>query len=178
MHQVIGARYNNALQDRLARRIGLEFTARYPDPTKSPVWEVAGVPARLCDAFSSRRRLARPVYEQLVAEYVAKHGHQPAQRAGYALWQKAILDTRDAKKPAESLSEHRRNWRESAARVVGEVAVDRLLDEVRAAGPESHARPVFDPATVYKKKSATAPAAPQNIRLRGRSRARSFWRTR
>ncbi|MCT2173466.1 MobF family relaxase [Dietzia cinnamea] len=146
MHQVIGARYNNALQDRLARRIGLEFTARYPDPTKSPVWEVAGVPARLCDAFSSRRRLARPVYEQLVAEYVAKHGHQPAQRAGYALWQKAILDTRDAKKPAESLSEHRRNWRESAVRVVGEVAVDRLLDDVRAAGPESHARPVFDPA--------------------------------
>jgi len=145
MHQAIGARYNNALQDRLERRLGVEFTARYPSPDKAPVWEVAGIDRRLCDAFSSRRREARPLYEQLVADYVERTGRQPSQRACYELWQKAILDTRDAKKPAASLAEHRDGWRRTAEQIVGVDAVDRVLADARdAAGDPDGRRPLYD----------------------------------
>lgn len=148
MHQAIGARYNNAIQDRLARRMGLEFTARYPSPDKAAVWEVAGVDRRLCEAFSSRRRLARPVYDELVAAYVRRCGRQPSERASYALWQKAILDTRDAKKPAASLAEHRENWRRDADTLVGSERVEQVLADARAAATEgAKQRPFFDSDT-------------------------------
>ena len=139
LHQAVFA-------DHMTRTFGVEWESRDMGRDRNPSWAISSVPEQLVQEFSTRSRHIDAEKGRLIAEYVAKHGHQPAQRAGYALWQKAILDTRDAKKPAESLSEHRRNWRESAVRVVGEVAVDRLLDDVRAAGPESHARPVFDPA--------------------------------
>jgi len=143
MHQAISARYNNALQDRLERRLGVEFTARHPSPGKAAVWEVAGVDRRLCEAFSSRRREARPVYERLVADYVQRCGRQPSQRVSYELWQKAILDTRDAKKPAASLAEHRAGWRATAERIVGTDAVDRVLDSARGAADPVTRRPLF-----------------------------------
>lgn len=144
MHQALSARYNTALQDRLTRRMGLEFTARHPSPDKAPVWEVAGVDPRLCEAFSSRRALARPVYDRMVADYVDRTGRQPSQRASYALWQQAILETRDAKKPAASLAEHRQVWRDTAARIVGVDGVDRVVEQARTAAGSGAQRPLFD----------------------------------
>lgn len=156
MHQAISARYDTALHDRLSREMGVEFAAHYPSPDKAPVWEIAGVDRSLIDRFSSRRALARPVYEQLVAQYVTDHGRQPSQRAGYALWQKAILDTRDAKKPAQSLAEHRAAWRATAIEAVGADRVDGLLDQVRERAPESQTRPMFDPDTHAREVAAEA----------------------
>ncbi|MBM7231084.1 relaxase domain-containing protein [Dietzia cinnamea] len=147
LHQAISARYDTALHDRLSRRLGVEFQAHYPSPDKAPVWEVKGVDRRLVEAFSSRRTHARPVYDRLVAEYVQTHGRQPSQRAAYALWQKAILDTRDAKKPAKSLAEHREQWRAEAVERIGTEAVDRLLERVRVEANGDELRPVFDAAT-------------------------------
>lgn len=115
-HQTLSARYDMVVQEILARRMGLEFVASSRGEGKEPVWEVAGVPQPLIDSFSKRRGMARPVYEKLLADYVDKHGHQPDSRAQKALWQSAILDTRDAKKPAESLDELRESWREEALR--------------------------------------------------------------
>ncbi|WP_375804171.1 hypothetical protein [Corynebacterium bovis] len=39
----------------MAERLGVEFTAVSKGPEASPVWEVAGVPRSLNEAFSSRR---------------------------------------------------------------------------------------------------------------------------
>lgn len=144
LNQAISARYDTALHDRLTRQMGVEFTARYPSPGKAPVWEIRGIDHKLLDTFSSRRALARPVYEQLLADYVDKHGRQPGQRAGYALWQKAILDTRDAKKPAHSLSEHRAAWRDTAVGTIGADRVDDMLTTVQSAALGTERRPLFD----------------------------------
>ncbi|PTM83811.1 MobF family relaxase [Dietzia psychralcaliphila] len=153
MHQAISARYDAILHDLLTRRMGVEFQAHYPHPDKAPIWEISGIDRRLIEAFSSRRTLARPVYDRLVAEYVEKNNRQPSQRAAYALWQKAILDTRDAKKPAQSLSEHRAAWREMAEKVVGTHAVDRVVGEVTGQGRSEVSRELFD-AQVHSRQVA------------------------
>jgi conjugative relaxase-like TrwC/TraI family protein len=145
MHQAISARYDAILHDLLTRRMGLEFQAHYPHPDKAPIWEVAGVDRRLIDVFSSRRALARPVYDRLVADYVDRNGRQPSQRAAYALWQKAILDTRDAKKPAQSLAEHRAAWRAAAEERIGTEAVDELVRSVTEQAGADVQRVLFDP---------------------------------
>ena len=143
MHQAISARYDAILHDKLTRRMGVEFTAHHPQPGKAPIWEIAGIDRRLIEMFSSRRTLARPVFEQLVAEYVEKNGRQPSQRASYALWQKAILDTRDAKKPAQSLDEHRAAWKQAATDRVGAEVVEQIVAASTSAEPEA-SREAFD----------------------------------
>lgn len=153
MHQAISARYDAILHDKMTRRMGVEFTATYPHPDKAPIWEIAGIDRRLIEMFSSRRTLARPVYEHLVTEYVAKNGRQPSQRASYALWQKAILDTRDGKKPAQSLDEHRAAWKEAAVERVGAEVVEQIVAASTTADrkvereefdPEQHTETVAD----------------------------------
>ncbi|WBT09410.1 relaxase domain-containing protein [Corynebacterium sp. SCR221107] len=109
-NQTLSARYDAVLQETLTRKMGLSFVPIAREAGKEPVWEVAGVPQKLIDEFSKRRAMARPVFDKLRSDYVEKHGHQPDKRAQDALWQAAILDTRDAKKPAESLETLRENW--------------------------------------------------------------------
>lgn len=142
MKQTISARYDAILHDKMTRQMGLEFTANYPHPDKAPIWEIAGIDRRLIEMFSSRRTLARPVFNQLVDDYVAKYSRQPSQRAAYALWQKAILDTRDGKKPAQSLDAHRTAWRQSAEQRVGAEAIEQMIAAVTVNDPETQ-RPVF-----------------------------------
>ncbi|QGU08808.1 ATP-dependent RecD-like DNA helicase (plasmid) [Corynebacterium occultum] len=107
---LIGQRYQHLLTQRLNQRLGLEFRPRVTAEEKQPVWEVAGIDDGLIEQFSSRRTMARPVYESYAADYASTHGHAPSDRVRYRLWQQAILDTRDAKKPAQSLAEHRTRW--------------------------------------------------------------------
>ena len=144
--QSVSAYYDVALHDRLEREMGVEFVAKSTGKGKDPVYEVAGIDSELVEKFSSRRELARPVYDQMVADYMAAHGGRPpSERHGYELWQRAILETRDAKKPAESLDTLRAQWRETADATVGTDRVDSMLASVR--GPEHTAeRTLFDPA--------------------------------
>ncbi|MGP6175482.1 MobF family relaxase [Corynebacterium sp. A21] len=106
----IGQRYQRMMVQRLGEELGLDFYDRSTQADKQPVWEIAGIDESLIEKFSHRRTTARPVYEQYAAEYAKTHGHAPSDRAQYALWQQAILDTRDAKKPAQSLADHRVQW--------------------------------------------------------------------
>lgn len=108
--QAISGRYNAVLQHKLQSELGFVFEERVRDVGKPGVWEIAGVSEEMIDVFSSRRRLARPVFDQLVAKWVAKHGKSPSRQRVYELWQEAILATRDAKRPAESLFELRQQW--------------------------------------------------------------------
>ena len=106
----IGQIYTRMMNQRLREELGLAFRQRDTGEGKAPTWEIAGVSDELIDSFSGRRATARPVYEKYAADYATTHGHQPSTRARYALWQQAILDTRDAKKPAQSLRDHRAHW--------------------------------------------------------------------
>ncbi|MEL4163087.1 MobF family relaxase [Corynebacterium bovis] len=120
-------RYNLVVRDMLARELGLEFTARYRGASACPVYEVAGIDDEVIEAFSSRRAMAKPVYDRMVADYVAKHGRQPSTRTNHQLWQAAILQTRDAKRPAESLDQLRDQWRDHARKIIPTRQIDRLV---------------------------------------------------
>lgn len=141
-------RYNAMMIDRLGQELGVAFDPREVEEGKVPVWEIAGLPTRLNDAFSRRREGARERFEELATTYREKHGRAPSRRAGYALWQQAILDTRDRKAEARSLGELRRQWRTDAAQTIGS---ERMLDEIvtSSLGKSEH-RPAFpsvdDPA--------------------------------
>ncbi|WP_075725141.1 MobF family relaxase [Corynebacterium aquilae] len=128
-HQAISARYDALVMEKLSRKLGLEFYASERADAVEPVWEVAGVPEDLNALFSSRKELARPVFEQMVADYVEAHGKQPDKQVQRKLWQQAILDTRDDKKPAESLDTLRSRWEQRVCEVDGG---DTLLAAVRS----------------------------------------------
>lgn len=110
--QTLSARYNAILQHKLQHEIGVVFTPRMRAADKPAVWEVDGVSDEVIDMFSSRRQMAKPVHDRMVSEWVTKHGRQPTRQELYEIWQAAILETRDAKKPAESLDSLRQQWAE------------------------------------------------------------------
>lgn len=141
-HQTLSARYDSVLQEILTRKLGIAFEPSTRGKDKAPVWEVAGLPQALITTFSKRRTLARPVYDALLADYVDKHGHQPDHQTVKQLWQAAILDTRDAKKPAESLADLRNAWaQEVLALEDGESLLAQVADIACVAGVDM--RPSF-----------------------------------
>ena len=149
LHQAIAASsqyYNAQLKRLLEREMGLAFIPRFPDVSKQPIWELDGVPQHLLQQWSGRREMARPLYKKAVANYIAAHGHAPGVRANHALWQQAILDTRDAKRPAESLDDLRAQWMDSARSLLGRSKTDSLVRNVLKRGRNSQGQqPFFDP---------------------------------
>lgn len=130
--QAMSARYDALLMEILRRELGLSFTQSWRADEDIPVWEINGVPAQLNLVFSSRKEFARPIFDQMVNEYREKYSQVPDSLVKKRLWQKAILETRDAKKPAESLETLRAEWLKRAHEVTdGEqlVAKVRLLSE-------------------------------------------------
>lgn len=148
LHQAIAASsqyYNAQLKRLLEREMGLAFIPRFPEASKQPIWELDGVPQHLLQQWSGRREMARPLYKKAVANYIAAHGHAPGVRANHALWQQAILDTRDAKRPAESLDDLRAQWMESARSLLGRSKTDSLVRSVLKRGRNKQGQqPVFD----------------------------------
>lgn len=116
-HQAISAHYDAVLNQILSEELGIEFEERPRKGNTQGVWEVKGVPQEVVEQFSQRRTNAEPVFDQLVADYIRNHGRQPDKLTKKRFWQEAILTTRDAKKPAESLDTLRREW----AQVVSEM---------------------------------------------------------
>src|SRR5699024_8661476 len=108
----IGQRYQVEMAQALGQEPDVEFYERESDEGRAPVWEGAGVDEEWSKSASQRRARARPVYEEYAEKYRATHGHYPDMRTRNKLWQAAILESRDAKKPARSLAEHREEWLE------------------------------------------------------------------
>lgn len=111
-HHALDFRYTAVLTDILRRELGLGFHANDRGSLKEPVWELDCVPDDLCQLFSKRQQMARPIYEQYVKEYVEEYGYSPSYQTTRSLWQKAILETRNAKQPAKALSDLRSEWAE------------------------------------------------------------------
>lgn len=111
-HQAMSFRYNSLIQDELTRELGVDFEAHDRGPGKQPVWEIVGIPTKVLTLFSRRRAMAEPVYRRKVEAYATRCGGAPNKRISNELWQQAILETRDAKKPAQSLDDLRSGWEE------------------------------------------------------------------
>ena len=163
-HQSISHRYDSILNTLLSNDMGYTFTARDHGVNKEPTWEIEGVSESLMESFSKRRRGAQPVYKRLVEEFVAARGTTPNSVEVGRLWQQAILETRDAKREPESLSELRAGWKsEVSARdngteelaAINQLSADSNRDERPLFDAEAHLSGLIDEvlATVTRRRS-------------------------
>ena len=130
--------YNTQLEAHLVARLGVRFavdTAR--DPGKRAVREIVGVPARLREAWSSRRAAIEARQAELAVDFQHAHGRPPTPAEAIALAQQATLETRQAKHEPRSLAEQRTTWATQARAVLGDDGVARMLTDVTAAGRQS-----------------------------------------
>jgi conjugative relaxase-like TrwC/TraI family protein len=122
--------YNTGFEAHLTARLGVTFTARPGTKGREPVREVSGVPASVVGFFSRRRAAIEARYAELVREYRAGHGHDPAPGVTYDLARRANLDTRQGKKPPRSLADKRAAWQEELRAAFGDGAVQQLMNVV------------------------------------------------
>ncbi len=128
--------YNTQLEAHLAQRLGLRFAAEpLRDPSKRPIREVVGVPARLREAWSSRRAAIEARQAELAAIFQDDHGRPPTPVEALKLAQQATLETRDAKHEPRTLAEQRAAWRAQAVAVLGASGIPELLRAVSGAPP-------------------------------------------
>lgn len=113
--------YNAVLSDHLARILGVGWEARERGAGRSTAWEIAGMPQELMDEFSSRTRDIEQAKDRLIADYAQKHGRQPSPKLLWQFRQQATLESRPPKQH-HSLSDLTTQWRERAARMLGEDA--------------------------------------------------------
>lgn len=141
-HQSISHRYDSILNTLLSNEMGYTFTACDHGVNKEPTWEIDGISQSLMESFSKRRRGAQPVYKRLVEEFVAARGATPNSVEVGRLWQQAILETRDAKREPESLSELRADWKaEVSARDTGAEELAAIAQLAADSGRDE--RPIF-----------------------------------
>ncbi|MBB1512757.1 relaxase domain-containing protein [Tessaracoccus sp. MC1627] len=126
--------YNTQLEAHLAARLGVRFAADVArDPAKRPVREIAGVPAQLREAWSSRRAAIVARQAELAVDFQRSHHRPPTPAEAIALAQQATLETRQAKHEPRSLTQQRATWAVQAAAVLGPDGVSRMLADVHAA---------------------------------------------
>jgi conjugative relaxase-like TrwC/TraI family protein len=144
-----GTLYTLVFMEEVSARLGWAWEPREVTPGRRPVMEIAGIDQRLINWQSTRRQQIADAGPLLVADYTAKHGHAPGERAAYALDRQAADRTRPRKpRAARSLSQLRAAWRESAVAAFGADLVSRLAVRARAAAAAvwARVRPVVDVA--------------------------------
>ncbi|WP_207085032.1 MobF family relaxase [Nocardioides sp. S5] len=114
----LSAYYDALLADRLSRGLGIEWELRQRGPDRNPRWEIAGVTDQLITEFSSRTREIELEKDELIAEYVARHGRMPSARTIVELRAQATLATRPPKE-IRSLADLTAGWRRRAAERLG-----------------------------------------------------------
>lgn len=114
----LAAHYDALLADRLSRDLGIEWELRQRGPDRNPRWEIAGVTDDLITEFSSRMREIELKKDELIAEYVARHGRMPSARTIVELRAQATLATRPPKE-VRSLADLTAGWRQRAAARMG-----------------------------------------------------------
>ncbi len=114
----LSAHYDALLADRLSRELGIDWEMRQRGPDRNPRWEIVGVGDGLITEFSSRTRDIELKKDELIAEYVARHGRQPSARTIVELRAQATLATRPPKE-IRSLADLTADWRQRAADRLG-----------------------------------------------------------
>ena len=132
-------RYNTRLEAQLVHRLGVTFIDRATRPGLRPVRELAGVPAELLAAWSTRRAQITTGHAQLLDRFRTTYGREPTTAEGHALAQQATLATRPAKHGPHSEAAQRRTWRSQADHVLGPDADAAVVNRVlrRGAGSAS-----------------------------------------
>ena len=158
-------RYNALVEEQLVRRLGVRFVATPRPGRKVPVREIDGIGSDLVALFSQRRAAIAASYKEMVAEYRAKHGHEPARTEQYHLAQAATLATRTAKGPGRPLNERVLDWRARAVEMLG--SADGLQQRLRAV---LHRQP-NRPALLLNEHQVTQGAVTRVLELLGERRA-------
>ena len=114
----LSAHYNALLADRLTRDLGIEWELRQRGADRNPQWEIAGVSDDLIAEFSSRTREIELKKDELIAEYVARHGRMPSAKTIVELRAQATLATRPPKE-IRSLADLTAEWRQPRRRAAG-----------------------------------------------------------
>ena len=110
--------HEGVLQDLLTERLGVTWTARPRTHSAVPRHDIDGVPAALLEEFSTRSRAIAAAKDDLVADFVARHGRQPTNVEALKLRQRATLETRPDKQH-RTLAEQMAGWRARAAERLG-----------------------------------------------------------
>ncbi|WP_147794736.1 MobF family relaxase [Cellulomonas sp. Y8] len=122
-------RYNTLVETGLRSRLGVRFVERSTGrAARRPVREIDGIPVELNTEFSRRRESIEATYKDLVADYRARHGHEPPRPVQHKLAQQATLTTRAGKETGVSQETRRAQWMPRAIAVLGSPeAVERTL---------------------------------------------------
>jgi conjugative relaxase-like TrwC/TraI family protein len=110
--------YNGVLSDYLTGALGWGWEACGRRHSDVPKYEVAGVPERLREEFSSRTADIEAAKDVLVAGFVASRGRQPSAREVLKLRQQATLATRPDKH-VRPLADLVHGWCARAQEVLG-----------------------------------------------------------
>ncbi|MDN5726634.1 MAG: relaxase domain-containing protein, partial [Propionibacteriales bacterium] len=114
LHQAVFA-------DHMTRTFGVEWESRDMGRDRNPAWAISSVPEQLVQEFSTRARHIDAEKDRLIAEYVAKHGHQPSTVTVIKLRAQATLTTRPEKE-VRSLADLTSEWRTRATTVLDQDA--------------------------------------------------------
>ncbi|MBF4768630.1 relaxase domain-containing protein [Nocardioides agariphilus] len=114
----LSAHYNALLADRLSRDIGIEWELRDRGADHNPQWEIVGLSDEVIAEFSSRTREIEYKKDELIEEYVARHGRMPSPKIIVELRAQATLATRPPKE-LRSLVDLTAEWRRRASKQLG-----------------------------------------------------------
>src|SRR5680860_1566735 len=109
--------YNAVLADRLTGTFGLGWDTRDRGANRNPAWEVTGVGEDLIGEFSSRSREIDRATDEMIADYVARHGRRPSAETIVRMRAEATLTTRP-EKHIQSLADLTADWRTRADRIL------------------------------------------------------------
>ena len=102
--------YNSTVEQGIVERLGAEFVDVPKGPGKRAVREIAGMPMEWLRGFSRRRSQVEAGYDELVRDYVRRHGHTPPRTVQYQLAQQATLATRPTKSALRTLADQIADW--------------------------------------------------------------------
>lgn len=110
--------YNAALANEL-KRLGFELRGRVTASGQHHGMELACVTEQQLTGFCSRSTAIEAKTRELVAEYVERHGHQPATKELLGIRQRATLETRVPKAQATTRPQLRAGWRAQLGPMAG-----------------------------------------------------------
>jgi conjugative relaxase-like TrwC/TraI family protein len=128
--------YNTLVEQGFTERLGVRFVDIPQGAGKRPIREIEGLPSEWIRGFSRRRTQVEANYDQLVADYVAQHGHTPPRSVQYKLTQQATLHNRPAKTQLRTLAEQVAEWTQRAHELLPGVDIPATIQAVlHRAGP-------------------------------------------